>query len=61
MIVTSNASIVPFGKWEPKRCQIKWLNMTNLYQLWEQVGVSDGDEVLSGLVLVNLSSARFTL
>ena len=59
MVVTSNVGIVPSGKWGPKRCQMNWHNVTNLYQLWEQLGVSNGDGVLSGLVLVNLFSARF--
>ena len=59
MIVTSSVSIVPSGKWRPKRCQLNWLDVTNLYQLWEWLDVSDGDGILSGLVLVNLLSARF--
>ena len=37
------------------------LNVTNLYQLWEQLVESNGDGVSSGLVLVNLLSVRFAL
>ena len=59
MVVTSSVGIVPSWKWESERCQMNWLNVTNLYQLWEQLGVSDGDGVPSRLVLFNLSSARF--
>ena len=59
MVVTSSMGIVPSEKWGPKRCQMNWLNATNLYQLWKQLGVSNGDWVPSGLVFVNLLSARF--
>ena len=59
MVVTSSAGIVPSGKWGPKRWQMNWLDMTNLYQLWEQLGVNNGDGVPSELVLINLLSARF--
>ena len=59
MVVTSSVGIVPSWKWGPKRCQLKWLNVTNLYQFWEQLGVSDRDGVPSGLVLVNPLFARF--
>ena len=59
MIVASSVGIVPSWKWGPERCQLNWLNVTDFYQLWEQLGVSDGDEVPSGLVLVNLLSVMF--
>ena len=61
MVVTSSVGIVPSEKWGPKRCQINWLNVTNLYQLWEQLSVSNGDEVPSGLVFASLLSAIFAL
>ena len=47
MVVTSSMGIVPSEKWGPKRCQMNWLNVADLYQLWEQLGVSNGDGVLS--------------
>ena len=59
MVVTSSVDIVSYGKWGPKRFQMNLLNVTNLYQLWEQLGVSNGDGVPSGLVLVNLLSIKF--
>ena len=59
VVVTSSVGIVPSGKWGLKRCQMDLLNVTNLYQLWEQLSVSNGDGVLSLLVLVNLLSVRF--
>ena len=59
MVVTSSVGIVPFWKWESERCQMNWLNVTNLYQLWEQLGVSDGDGVPLDFVLVSLLSIGF--
>ena len=59
MVVTSSVGIVSSGKWGPKRYQMNWLNVTNLYQLWEQLGVSNGDEVPSELVIVTLLFTRF--
>ena len=61
MIVASSVGIVPSWKWGPEKCQLNWLDVTNLYQFWEQLDVSDENRVLSGLVLVNLLSARFAL
>ena len=61
MVVTSSVGIVPSWKWGPERCQLKWLNVTNLYQFWEQLDVSDGDGVPLWLVFVNLLSVRFVL
>ena len=58
MVVTSSVGIVPSWKWGSEGCQLKWLNMTNLYQLWEQLGfVSDGVGVPLGFV--SLLSAGF--
>ena len=59
MVVTSNMGVVPFWKWGREGWQLKWLNVTNFYQLWEQLGVSDGDGVPSWFVLLNLLSIRF--
>ena len=61
MIVASSAGIVPSWKWGPERCQLNWLDVTNLYQPWEHLDVSDGDGLPSGLVLVNILSAMFAL
>ena len=59
MIIASSVGIVPSGKWRLERCQLNWLDVINLYQLWEQLSVSDVDGVPLGFVLVNLLSARF--
>ena len=59
MVVALSVGIVPPWKWGPKGWQLKWLNMTNFYQLWEQFGVSDGDGVPLGFVVVSLLSAGF--
>ena len=61
MIVASSVGIVPSEKRGPKRRQKNWLNVTDIYQLWEQLGVSNKDGIPSGFVLVNLLSARFSL
>ena len=61
MVVTSSVGVVPPWKWGPEGCQLKWFNVTNLYQLWEQLGVSDGDGVPLGFVLVSLLSVGFSL
>ena len=47
VVVTLDIIIVPSREWGPKRCQMNWLNVADLYQLWEQLGVSNGDGVLS--------------
>ena len=59
MVVTSSVGVVPPWKWGPEGYQLKWLNVTNLYQLWEQFDVSDRDGVPLGFVLVSLLSAGF--
>ena len=59
MVVASSVGIVPSWKWGPERCQLNWLDVTNLYQFWEQLSVSNRDGVLSGLVLVNFLSTTF--
>ena len=59
MVVASSVGIVPSWKWGSEWCQLNWLNVTNLYQLWEQLSVSDRDGVPSGPDLVNLLSIRF--
>ena len=61
MIIASSVGIVPSWKRGLERCQLNCLNVTNLYQLREQLGVSNGDGVPSGLVLANLLSARLAL
>ena len=59
MVVASSIGIVPSWKWRLERCQLNWLDVTTLYQLWEQFSVSDGDGIPSGLVLVDFWSVRF--
>ena len=59
MVVASSVGIVPSWKWGSEWCQLNWLNVTNLYQLWERLNVSDRYGVPSGLVLVNLLYIRF--
>ena len=59
MVVTSSVGIVPPWKWGLEGWQLKWLNVTNFYQLWEQLGVSDGDGVPLDFVLVSLLSIGF--
>ena len=59
MVVASSMGIVPSWKWGPERCQLNWLDVTTLYQFWEQFSVSDGDGIPLGLVLVDLLSVRF--
>ena len=59
MVVALSVGIVPSWKWEPESCQLNWLDVTHLYQLWKQLGVSDGNGVLSWFVLLKLLSIRF--
>ena len=59
MIVSLSVGIVPTWKWGLERCQLNWLDVTHLYQLWKQLGVSDENGVPSWLVLLNLLSVRF--
>ena len=59
MIVALSMGIVPSWKWGPEKCQLNWLDLTHLYQLWKQLSVSDGNRVLSWFVLFHLLSIRF--
>ena len=59
MVVASSMGIVPSWKRGSEWHQLNRLDVTTLYQLWEQLGVSDGNRVPSGLVSVNLLSTRF--
>ena len=49
MVVTSNVGIVPSGKWGSERYPVDWHDKAIIYELREQLSVSDGDRVLLGL------------